>query len=385
MARSTIYRTLAISVLAALMAAAFVRAAAAQTTIPLTADRWTATNALRFESYLGRPSLYIDRGIAIARDSQMRDGTIELDMATPKGGNFMGVVFHASSTDDSEVVYFRPAASDTPDAVQYAPALNGVGAAYMIYHGDGAQAAAPLAFGPWLHVKIELAGPVATLYLNGRPKPALTVPRLAGVDGTSVGVWTGAFGKGAYFSNIQYTARPPAANPAPSVAVPPGMLSDWELSDGFDAAQLQPGLLPDLTTLRWEKVRPEPAGFVLINRYRRSPSIDIPADRNTGDPLFNAVMDGRTPGAKVVFARTVIASDRDQFKRMLIGYNNAVVVYCNGRPLFFGTDSMRVREMADMNTIGDGIYLPLHKGANDVVLAVTNFTGGWGFWARLDP
>jgi hypothetical protein len=38
-----------------------------------------------------------------------------------------------------------------------------------------------------------------------------------------------------------------------------------------------------------------------------------------------------------------------------------------------------------MNMIGDGVYVPLKQGRNEVVFAVTDFTAGWGFWARLDP
>ncbi len=168
------FRAFAISSLAVVLVAGFYRSAVAQTTIPLTADRWTATNALRFESYLGRPSLFIDRGIALARGAELRDGTLELDMATPEGGNFMGAVFHASSVDNSEVVYFRPGASRTLDAMQYAPALNGVGAAWQIYHGDGANAAPELAFGTWL------------------------------------GVWTGAYGKGASAAVLRHEPDRPA-------------------------------------------------------------------------------------------------------------------------------------------------------------------------------
>jgi hypothetical protein len=164
--------------------------AAAQTTIPLTPERWTATDSLRFTTYLGQPSLYINRGVALATGVEFREGTIEYDMATPRGGNFMGAVFHATSPENSEVVFFRPGQSGTMEAVQYAPALNGVAAAWQIYHGDDANAAASLAFDTWLHVRIDVSGATARLYLDNDMTPALTIPRLAGVGGSSVGVWT---------------------------------------------------------------------------------------------------------------------------------------------------------------------------------------------------
>ena len=30
-------------------------------------------------------------------------------------------------------------------------------------------------------------------------------------------------------------------------------------------------------------------------------------------------------------------------------------------------------------------YLPLGRGRNELVMAVAEYTGGWAFWARLDP
>jgi hypothetical protein len=378
MSLRTTFRTVAVAAFTVVLAAALSRTAAAETVIPLTPDRWTATNTIRFESYLGRPSLYIDKGVAVARGTSLRDGTIELDMAMPKAGNFMGAVFHASSPENSEVVYFRPRGSGTPDAVQYAPALNSVGAAWKIYHGDGANAVATLPVESWVHVKIDVAGSVANVYLKNETEPTLTVPFLAGVGGEAVGVWTGAFGRGAYFSNIRYTARPPApAQPSPA---PRGTLASWQISDAFDATAFAPATLPNLAGMRWENVVAEPQGFVLISRYRRSPQISFPFDQKTGEPLVDLMMGGQVPGSKVVFARTTIESDRDETKRMLFGYVNGAVIYANGRPLFFGTDTGG----GTMNMNGDGVYLPLKKGANEIVFAITNFTGGWGFWARLD-
>jgi hypothetical protein len=384
MLQRRIFRVVAIAGFAAILTAGLFSGADAQTTIPLTPVGWTATDGMRFENYLGRPSLFIDKGVALARGVELRDGTIELDMAVPKGGNFMGAVFHASSAENSEVVFFRPAVGGTPDAMQYAPALNGVGAAWQIYHGDGANAAPELEFGKWLHVKIDVAGSVAKIYVNDGREPVLEVPRLAGVAGSSVGVWTGAYGRGAYYSNIRITPRAPVAA-APAAALPPGTITDWELSDAVDAAAFTRGVAPNLAGMTWEKVHVEAQGFVLVNRYRRAPASSIPRDAVTGAPVAGSIMGGPVAGAKVVLARTVIQSDRDQVRRMLIGYTNGVEVFSNGQPLFFGMYPIVQRGLGYMDMIGDGVYVPLKKGSNEVVFAVTDFTAGWGFWARLDP
>lgn len=300
----------------------------------------------------------------------------------------MGAAFHATTPENAEVIFFRPRQSGTSEAVQYAPALNGVAAAWQIYHGDGANAAVPLAFETWLHVRIDVQGGVATLYLNGDTTPVLVVPRLAGVDGTSIGVWTGFFGRGAYFSDIRFTPRPPApASAAPPL--PPGTIVDWDLSPVIDAAALVPGTLPQLDTLHWDRVHPEAEGFVLVNRYRRTPNAPIPVDATTGAPLVDSIMDDRVPGSKAVLARATIQSERAERRRVFFGYSDGAVVYLNGEPLFFGMNASRLRSedlgQSALDRVGNVLYLPLKPGKNELVFVVTEYTGGWAFWARVDP
>jgi hypothetical protein len=55
------------------------RLTTAQTVVPLAPEAWNASDSIRFETYLGRPSVYINRGVALARNVSMRDGTIEYD------------------------------------------------------------------------------------------------------------------------------------------------------------------------------------------------------------------------------------------------------------------------------------------------------------------
>ena len=358
------------------------------TVIPLTPERWTATDSLRFGDYQGRPSLYINRGVALANGVAVRDGTLEYDMVVPRGGNFMGADFHAESPENSEVVFFRPGQSGTMESVQYAPALNGVAAAWQVYHGENANAAVDLAFDRWLHVRLDITAATATLYLNDDTTPVLIVPRLAGVGGTSVGVWTGFFGRGAWFSNIRYTARP-ATPPAPAPALPRGTITDWELSQAVDGGVLTPGTLPDLGALQWDRVHVEEQGFVLVNRYRRTPNATIPIDRTTGEPLVDSIMGNHVTGSKVVFARATITADRAGLRRMLFGFSDGAVVYLNGQPLFFGMNASRLRSpdlgQSALDRVGSALYLPLRQGRNDLVFAVTEFTGGWAYWARLEP
>jgi hypothetical protein len=148
-------------------------------------------------SYLGRPALYINRGVALVRGASMENGTLDLDVAASDSTNFLGLAFRAAAPRFSNVVFLRPGASGTEEAVQYGPAFNGLGVAWQVYHGDGANAVAELPRNRWLHVRLELDGPVARLYVDTATAPTLVVPRVAASGGGGLGVWAGAFGRGA--------------------------------------------------------------------------------------------------------------------------------------------------------------------------------------------
>ena len=141
--------------IAAIVTASSAAPAGAQAqTIPPSADRWHASDTIRFETYLGRPAIYINRGVALARDVAFCDGALEFDMAATPRTNFLGAVFHAASLDNTEVIFFRIASSGTTDAIQYGPALKNYGVAWQVYQGPGANAAAELHRERWMHLRI---------------------------------------------------------------------------------------------------------------------------------------------------------------------------------------------------------------------------------------
>ncbi|NOT08581.1 MAG: hypothetical protein HOP28_10305 [Gemmatimonadales bacterium] len=370
-------RHVATALVVSLGAGAGTSAGAQTVVLPLTPAEWTATDSIRFETYLGRPSIYINKGVALSRSATFRNGTLEFDMAAGPKSNNLGIAFRAERPDAFEVLFFRPGASGTIDATQYAPAINGVAAAWQIYHGAGANARATLPREAWIHVKLQVVADSAIVYLNNATTPTLTIPRLrlAG-SGTGIGLWGSNFGLGAYFSNISYTVdNAPFTSVAP--ALPAGTIEAWQLSEALDAPDLVPGTLPDLRRLTWESVRAESPGLVLVNRYRRAPGISAPADEDS-------VLRGRVAGSKVVFARTTIESDRERLRLLHFGYSDNVVIYCNGRPIYSGVNPAFFRSLGNFDPIGNAVYLPLRKGRNEIVYAVTEFFGGWAFSGRLD-
>jgi len=213
---------------AILLACATPASAAAQSTnVPLAPEAWVATDSIRAVSYLGRPAIYINRGVALVRGAAMENGTLDLDVAATDTTNFLGVAFRAATPRFSNVVFLRPGASGTEEAVQYGPAFNSLGVAWQVYHGDGANATAEIERNRWVHVRLQLDGPVARLYVDTATAPTLVVPRVVTSAGSGLGVWTGAFGRGAYFSNIRYTAAPGSAVQTPAASSPAGTVLDW--------------------------------------------------------------------------------------------------------------------------------------------------------------
>jgi hypothetical protein len=171
----------------------------------------------------------------------------------------------------------------------------------------------------------------------------------------------------------------------PPPAPPPGTILSWELSPAIDAAGYSPDALPDLRRLTWERVETEPEGFVLVNRYREAPVGGVPRD-STGAVLVDSVMTGKIEGSRIVYARTTITSSGKAIRRLRFAYGNGVVIYLNGRPLAFAMNPGGLRSnLGVMAHAGDAVYLPLERGANELVFAVIQCTGGWAFSARLDP
>ena len=376
---------------AAILCVAFTdaRGQAQSSVVPLTPDRWTISQTnFKLEQeedsshngevveYLGRQSLRVSKGLAYVRDVDFRNGTIEVDMAPGANGRFLGVAFRVQTEDDYEVIFFRPGASGSTQAVQYTPGLRGANA-WQIYTGPGYTAAADIPRNQWIHVRIVVSGLVAKLFLNHAVEPSLVVPDLKlGYARGSVGFW-GHSGD-AYFSNLRYTVDNAAYTPEAKRDLLPGALTEWELSEMFDVAEKDPALYPDLHSLNWEKVEAENPGMVVINRYRRSPNI-LPPDREER-------IRGLVPGSKVVFARTTIRSERNQLRRMNLGYSDEVVVYLNGKPVYAGNNTLGFRQPGFLGLLdvhSDAVYLPLEKGDNELVLAVTEFFGGWGFICQL--
>jgi len=305
-----------------------------------------------------------------------------VDVTTSAVRGFFGIQFRITEDGaNAEEIYLRPHKSGLPDAMQYTPILN-TGRNWQIYNGPGFTGAVDIPRDAWLHLRLEVAGAQAKLYVNDLDKPALVMDDLkSGVQKGRVALFTliGA----TYFSNFEIRTTPDAVWERHLPPMPAGTLTRWSLSPSYDALERdleRPLPASESAALRWQDVEAEPPGFVPINRYRESPHPRVSFAND-----FSKRLEPQ-PGMKVVYARTTIDSDRDQVKKLALGYSDDVSVFLNGQILFRGRSAQNFRDpgfLGIVNPENDTVYLPLKKGRNELMLAVSELGGGWGFICRL--
>ena len=350
--------------------------------LPPDSPRWELQGQAKPAEYKGRKCLLLDGGAATVKDFEMRDGVVDVDVATPAIRGFFGIQFRITSDgQNGEWVYLRQHKSGLPDAMQYTPVL-ATGMSWQIYNGPGFTGAVDIPKDAWFHLRLEMTGAQAKLYVKDLEKPALIMDDLkSGVQKGQVAlaVLTGE----TYFANFEVHTTPDAPwarHEPPMIA---GILTTWSVSPALDALARnleRPLTASESDAMQWQEVQAEPPGFVVLYRYREAPHLQVTFQ---GD--FSKRLDPQ-PGTKVVYAKTRIESDREQVKKLTLGYSDEVSVFLNGKILYRGRSAQGFRDpgfLGIVNLENDAVYLPLKKGSNELMLAVSELGGGWGFICRL--
>jgi sugar lactone lactonase YvrE len=333
--------------------------------IDFESDRWVLADAEIVE-HLGRPSL---AGMAYLDGVEFSNGVIEVDIAVDGRRAYPGINFRMQSPAAYERLYVRPhRAGLYPDAIQYTPVINRI-AGWQLYSGEGFTASAEIEENQWTRLRIEVLGTRAKVYWGDMVTPALEINELQhGISSGTIGLMCQRDGS-AYFSNFTY--KPDAAlefSPPPPHETPPGVISKWQVSQAFTVGRVDLEVHPDsqgLKGIEWQDVTSKPSGLVDVARY-------------TGRL-------GREPDC--VFARTTLVADEDGTREYLFGYSDWIAVFLNGRILFSANSAYRQRDPSFLGIIGlsDALYLPLEKGENELLIAVAEGFGGWGFmWQDAD-
>ncbi len=327
--------------------------------IEFTPERWDLANA-RVVDYLERKALM---GTAFLKNADFEDGVIECDIAMKAGVRaYPGILFRIQSPEDYERVYLRPHRSPLyDDAVQYVAAFHGVDS-WQFYNGPGLTARAVIPTERWVHVKIEVLGTQARIFLDNAPQPVLVIGDLKrGKSRGGLGLTTAADGA-SYFSNFAFRQDSSMQfPPVPKIHQPPGCVLDWEISQPFKKRLLDFDRYPDLKTLGvngWTKVAAQPDGVLDIARTYGRLGIEP---------------DG-------ILARTVIQADKEGPKKFWLGYSDEASIFLNGRLVFYGNSAYRYRDTSFLGIVGlyDAVSLPLKKGPNEVLFMIGEASGGWG-------
>ncbi|HUL95052.1 MAG TPA: hypothetical protein VLT89_03515 [Usitatibacter sp.] len=372
------------SLVLALLSFLFVPIASAQA-LAFSPDsvRWQLDGNAKVTDYKGQRAILLDGGAATVRNFELRDGVIDVDVATPATRGFFGIQFRISEDNlNGEWVYLRQHKSGQPDAMQYTPVLN-AGLNWQIYNGPGFTGAVDIPKDEWFHLRLELSGAQAKLFVKDMDRPALVMDDLkSGVQKGQVAL--AVLAGESYFANFQVRATDDAPWRRHPPPMPATVLTKWSLSPSLDALSRnleKPLTKAESASMKWDEVQAEPPGFVVVYRYR-----DAPHPKVTFANDFARRFEPQ-PGMRVVYARTNIRSARDQVKRLALGYSDDVSVFLNGRILYRGRSAQNFRDpsfLGIVNPENDAVYLPLRKGDNELVLAVSELGGGWGFICRLE-
>lgn len=345
---------------------------------PAHSPRWQLGPNAKISEYLGRQCLALQDDTATLKDFEMTDGVIDVDMAGTGARGFYNIFFRIQANGDGESVYLRSHKTGLDDAQQYSPMFQGTGA-WQIYNGPGFTGAVDIPRDMWFHVRLVITGAQAKLYVSNMEVPSLVVNDLKS------GVRTGGVGfTGVSISNVEIRRMPPAMWERHEPAMPVATLTRWSLSPSMLALEHdleRPLSKREAGSMSWQEVSAEAPGFVVISRYRKAPDILPTFARD-----FSRRLEPQK-GMQLVYARTTIVSDRDQVKKLNIGYSDDVSLFLNDRILFRGRSAQRFRDpgfLGIVNAENDAVYLPLKKGRNELVLAVSELTGGWGFICRFD-
>jgi hypothetical protein len=220
-----------LGVIGCLLALSAAGRAASVQSFPLTSPAGLDAHSIKVDAaeFQGRKAVRLSgdakdaSGLAILPGTDFQDGTIEADIAvkitTPPGvrmPGFIGIAFRAKAdASEYELFYLRPKNALADDqgmrnhAVQYTAEPDSGWYRLRREWPFVYESYADIQPESWIHLKIEVAGRSARLFLNGSPKPSLVVDGLksSNLHG-GVALW-GYAGEESYFSDLRITPSTP--------------------------------------------------------------------------------------------------------------------------------------------------------------------------------
>lgn len=328
----------------------------------------------QIETYDGRSALYLRRTMAALEAEDLGDMVIEYDYASSHQSGFIGVNFRADfDTSNFEQFYTRPHQTGQPDATQYMVSTNG-SSTWQLHAGPNEAFEVDLPAQTWIKVRIVAIGDRADIFVGDMSEPLIHVPDLRSTSTAGrVGIYASdrpwMTETGAYFSNITVRAATEddqiIGEPRETAAQPDGLIDAFEVSEAFKEEAINAAYtLPDLAALdgEWTPLAVENDG--IANLARVAPISD---------------------GKNTALVRFTVSSDEADTRTLNFGYSDRVRLFVDGKLVYSGNAQWRSRDHRFLGTIAlvDSIALHLEPGETEVIAAVSESFGGWGFKASL--
>lgn len=336
----------------------------AQDVVPFDSPRWEHVDSEIVE-IAGRTAL---QGSAILGDADFRDGVIEYDLYITGERSYPGVYFRLTDGTHAEYFYVRPhRAGLYPDALQYAPIVNGIGE-WQFYNGPGYTGEGVFTENAWIPVRVEVQGTQARVFVEDLSTPALEIPHLKGNVERGALALTGPRNGSAYFSNFRYqTDVELSFDPPPEEEIPEGMIRDWVVTQAYPLDRVNRDAYPNFYGIflsEWQQMQTSPNGLLDV-------ALRTPRQNQTGD---------------LVLARHIFWSDEDRVMNLNLGYSDEVDLFFNGQRLFRGQSRYQQRDPSFLGIVGlyDQVPVRVQKGLNEIFLMVSEVFGGWGFMVQAE-
>jgi hypothetical protein len=142
-----------------------------------------------------------------------------------------------------------------------------------------------------------------------------------------------------------------------------GFIAEWEASPVIAADSGPVEAVPTVSS--WTPLSAEEGGLVNLSRHY-----------------------GQPEGRNTVFLRHRFDAPAERILPLDITYSDEVTVFLNGRPLYSGVNRWQGRYPGSLGSLAPGtetVYLPIARGRNELVVAVTDEAFGWGLVARTPP
>ena len=318
-------------------------------------------------------ALTVRHGGAVLRGVDFTDGTIDFDIREePNNDSIPGVWFHRRDAQVAENVYLRTDAGcpNSIECVQYAPVAHG-NVQWDVY--PEFQAAAPVHATGWNHVRLVISGLRMQVFVNAQATPSLVVGRLEGdAAGGGLQLWGDATYANLVLAPGAVAGLDPRPQPDPT-ASDPNFLREWRIAPVGQLARGQSVALVDepASPHDWPALSAERKGFVNLGRAH-----------------------GTTLGTPdLAWLHADVEADKDQVRRVSLGWAREVWVFVNGKPVFVAQNAYypsSARKGLGRMDLGDGSFnLPLRAGHNDIELAISDDLQsshhyGWGFVWKFD-